>query len=328
MALSKRDRAPNGMHCRTEYTELTPRRIMGESLHIRQLSKSFEHNGAKARVLSSVDLSTRAGEFQVLLGPSGCGKSTMLKIIAGLDRPDDNPLTEILLGGNPISGPGPDRGIVFQSYSSFPWLTARQNVEFALRRFRLGRRERKRQAMTYLDLVRLADYADFYPKMLSGGQQQRVAIARTLAMQPNVLLMDEPYAALDAQNRELQQAELLRIWSETRPTVLFVTHDISEAAFLGQRVIVLSNQPSRVLATFDTSEEVDCRIIRRLRASDTDHDLELAHRLSTSLDNGQFTSRLGELGQWLRTQPEFYDLMFRLKGMLPAPVESHNRRER
>jgi NitT/TauT family transport system ATP-binding protein len=291
----------------------------GEALRIRNLSKSYEHDGQRRRVLEQFNLEVDAGEFVALLGPSGCGKTTLLRILTGLDEPDPCDSSEVSLGEKPVTGPGPDRGIVFQSYSSFPWLTAKDNVAFGLRYICRDRQDREARALKYLDLVGLREYAGYYAKALSGGQQQRVAIARTLAMHPKLLMMDEPYAALDAQHREIQQGELLRVWRATRPTILFVTHDISEAAFLGQRVVVLSNQPAKVLAEFRTTDFLETRIAQSRRRDD----IHAAHReiptdLPASYDSAEW--RAGEAGQWLRSQPEFFEFVAQLRKALPGPA--------
>lgn len=261
------------------------------SLRIRHLSKTFTGPRSRHEVLADLQLLVEGGTFVTILGPSGCGKSTLLRIIGGLEVPDARPETELILGDAEIRGPGPDRGFVFQSYSSFPWLTAQQNVMFGLQFGVLDRSERERIARSYLELVGLLDHADFYPRDLSGGQQQRIAIARTLATQPRLLLMDEPFAALDALNREYQQAELLRVWQETKPTILFVTHDIAEAVFLGTRVIVMSQRPATILA-------------------DVDVEAEWAARLGSD--------RPASRGPWLRERPEFYELVAELKRRLPT----------
>lgn len=298
---------------------MPPHSTYGEALSIRKLSKTYEHDGQRRRVLDQLNLEVEAGEFVVLLGPSGCGKSTLLRILTGLDDPDPDDSSEVVLGGKHVTGPGPDRGIVFQSYSSFPWLTAKDNVAFGLRYICGNHQEREARALEYLDLVGLREYADYYAKALSGGQQQRVAIARTLAMHPKLLMMDEPYAALDAQHREIQQGELLRVWRATRPTILFVTHDISEAAFLGQRVIVLSNQPAKVLTEFRTTDFLETRIAQSL-SREQGH---VASRdLPTDLPTSNLSSewRVGATGQWLRSQPEFFDFVAQLRKALPGPV--------
>src|SRR5690606_29225267 len=190
-----------------------------------------------------VSLIVRRGEFLCLLGPSGCGKSTLFNIIAGLEEPDSG---EVLVEGEPISGPGPDRVVVFQDGALFPWLTALGNVEFGLSLQNIPRAERRERAMAALEMVRLARFGDAYIHELSGGMRQRVAIARALALEPKLLLMDEPFAALDAQTRNLMHEELQRIWARTGQTIIFVTHNVSEAIRLGDRIAVLSFRPGRV----------------------------------------------------------------------------------
>ena len=199
--------------------------------------------------LDGLDLAVRAGEFFVLVGPSGCGKSTVLDLISGLNHPARG---SIRVGDRLVDQPGLDRGFVFQQYTLLPWRTAQGNVEFALEAAGgLRRAERRERARKYLDLVGLTDFADRYPHELSGGMKQRVAIARSLSYEPEVLLMDEPYGALDAQTREHLQQELLSIWRRTGTTVVFITHDIDEAVFLGQRVGVMSSRPGRIKAVVD-----------------------------------------------------------------------------
>ncbi|MFF7858874.1 ATP-binding cassette domain-containing protein [Streptomyces sp. NPDC007904] len=193
--------------------------------------------------LDGIDLEIAAGEFIVLVGPSGCGKSTLLDLLGGLDRPTSG---RILLDGEPVTGPGLDRGIVFQQYALLPWRTAQGNVEFGLEATGVPRRQRAARAREFLDLVGLTGFEDRHPHELSGGMRQRVAIARSLAYDPDVLLMDEPFAALDAQTRESLQDELLRIWQRTGKTVVFITHGIDEAVYLGQRVAVMTSRPGRI----------------------------------------------------------------------------------
>jgi NitT/TauT family transport system ATP-binding protein len=195
-----------------------------------------------------IDLRVDDGEFLVLVGPSGCGKSTLLDLLAGLSEPSNG---RILVDGKPVSGPGLDRGIVFQQYALLPWRTAIQNIEFGLEAKRLPRRRRREQAREYLELVGLTGFEGSYPHQLSGGMKQRVAIARSLAYDPEVLLMDEPFAALDALTRDSLQAQLLRIWQQTGKTIVFITHSIDEAVYLGRRVAVMSARPGRIKAVID-----------------------------------------------------------------------------
>jgi NitT/TauT family transport system ATP-binding protein len=194
--------------------------------------------------LDGVDLTVAAGELVTLVGPSGCGKSTVLDLVAGLAAPTSGRLT---VDGRPITGPGLDRSVVFQQYTLLPWRTAAGNIELALEaKGGLSKRERAERARRYLDLVGLGEFAGRYPHELSGGMKQRVAIARSLSYEPEVLLMDEPFGALDAQTRERLQEELLGIWRRTGTTIIFITHDIDEAVFLGQRVAVMSARPGRI----------------------------------------------------------------------------------
>lgn len=193
--------------------------------------------------LDGIDLEIADGEFVVLVGPSGCGKSTLLELLGGLAQPTGG---RILLDGEPVTGPGLDRGIVFQQYALLPWRTAQGNVEFGLEATGVPRRQRAERARGFLDLVGLTGFEDRHPHELSGGMRQRVAIARSLAYDPDVLLMDEPFAALDAQTRESLQDELLRIWQRTGKTVVFITHGIDEAVYLGQRVAVMTSRPGRI----------------------------------------------------------------------------------
>jgi NitT/TauT family transport system ATP-binding protein len=184
----------------------------------------------------------------VLVGPSGCGKSTLIDLLGGLSRPTSG---QILLDGEPITGPGLNRGIVFQQYALFPWRTALENVEFGLEAKGVGKAERRDIARAHLDLVGLSGFEGRFPHELSGGMKQRVAIARSLAYDPEVLLMDEPFAALDAQTRESLQAELLRIWEKSGTTILFITHGIDEAVTLGQRIAVMTSRPGRIKCIID-----------------------------------------------------------------------------
>jgi ABC-type nitrate/sulfonate/bicarbonate transport system ATPase subunit len=211
---------------------------------LRDLSVVFRRRGGgRVVAVDALNLTVRDQEFVCIVGPSGCGKSTLLRVVAGLQRPSDGQVT---LDGLPVSEPGADRGMVFQSYTLFPWLTVQGNVEFGLRLRGVPVEEREATVRRYIDLVGLAGFEHSYPKELSGGMMQRAAIARALANDPEVLLMDEPFGALDAQTRALMQELLLAVWEQTHKTVLFVTHDIQEAILLGDRVYVMTARPGRI----------------------------------------------------------------------------------
>jgi NitT/TauT family transport system ATP-binding protein len=216
-------------------------------LDVRCLDKSFSADNQNITVLDQLSLTIDEHEFVSIVGPSGCGKSTFLHIVGGFEPKSGG---EILLNGRPLGPPGPERGMMFQDHSLFPWLTALGNVCWPLEMRGFAKAARLAKARAYLELVHLSRYADFYPGQLSGGMKQRVALARVLALDPEVLLMDEPFGALDAQTRELLQEELQAIWRRDRKTVLFVTHDIDEAIFLGTRVIVFTVRPGRIKADF------------------------------------------------------------------------------
>nr|WP_232835640.1 ABC transporter ATP-binding protein [Actinocorallia populi] len=206
----------------------------------------MSYGGRRDRVLAlgPVDARIEAGEFVVIVGPSGCGKSTLLRLVAGFAPPSEG---TVHVDGAPVAGPGPDRGVVFQQPRLFPWLSVRRNVEFGLRTTGVPRAERRARSAGLLELVGLGDSAARRPYELSGGMQQRAAIARALAPDPAILLMDEPFAALDALTRERLQEEIRRIWQATGKTVLFVTHSVDEAVFLGTRILVLSRRPGRIV---------------------------------------------------------------------------------
>lgn len=212
-------------------------------IDIRDVRKTFTGAGADVEALAGVDLEVRDNEFVSIVGPSGCGKSTLLEIVAGLTEPTSG---EVLIDGEPISGPHPAVGLVFQQESTFPWRTVLSNVEFGLEMQGVGKKERRERSREMIELVGLGGFEDRYPGELSGGMRQRVAIARTLVMNPEVLLMDEPFGALDEQTRLILGDELLRIWSQTSATVLFITHSIEEATLLSDRVIVMSARPGRI----------------------------------------------------------------------------------
>jgi len=210
-----------------------------KSLSIRNLSKTYfdPYAGANVTAVQDVSFEVKEGEFVSVVGPSGCGKTTILNMIAGFIPHTGG---EILVDGVPVKGPGPDRGVVFQSFALFPWKTVLDNVAFGPKMRGVAKEERERIAREYLALAKLTEAAGRYPNELSGGMQQRVGVVRALANEPDVLLMDEPFASVDAQTRMTLQEELTRIWWEKRPTVIFITHDVPEAVFLADRVIVLS----------------------------------------------------------------------------------------
>ena len=228
---------------------------VGPHIELRSVTKEFALRPTKDQsqsrtlvALEDVSLQVQRGEFLTLVGPSGSGKTTLLDLLGGLSRPSSG---SVLVDGAEVTGPGLDRGIVFQQYALFPWRTTLANVTFGLEQQGLSRKERNERARENLALVGLEGFEDRYPHELSGGMKQRVAIARSLAYQPGILLMDEPFAALDAQTREQLQDELLRIWRATDTTVVFITHGIEEAVYLGQRVAVLSSRPGRLKALVD-----------------------------------------------------------------------------
>jgi NitT/TauT family transport system ATP-binding protein len=216
-------------------------------LEARNIVKHFDHNGNTVVALDGIDLKIDEGDFVCIVGPSGCGKSTFLNIVAGLEKPDSG---EILLNGKAITEPGPDRTMVFQEGALFPWLKVIDNVEFGLKMAGIPKDERAQISQRYLDMMQLTKFANSYTYQLSTGMKQRVAIARALVMDPEILLMDEPFAALDAQTRDLLLVELQLIWERTKKTILFVTHSIAESVILGNRVIVLKNRPSKIKKEF------------------------------------------------------------------------------
>jgi NitT/TauT family transport system ATP-binding protein len=215
---------------------------------VRNVSKTFKaRSGGERLVLDDINLHVPAGSFTCIVGASGCGKSTLLNMIGGLQDPSQGSLT---VGGVEVEGPGVDRGMVFQSYALYPWLSVRENIEFGLRMARVGREERRKVSDGLLTEMGLKDFADSYPRELSGGMRQRVAIARSLATDPPVMLMDEPFGALDALTRISAQRLLLEIWQRHRRTIVFVTHDINEALLLADQVVVFSASPGRVKKIF------------------------------------------------------------------------------
>ncbi|WP_421695310.1 ABC transporter ATP-binding protein [Aestuariivirga sp.] len=215
------------------------------SLSIQNVTLIYGKGEKQVLALDGISFDVRSNEFTVIVGPSGCGKSSLLYIAAGLT---DASSGSILASGRPVDEPGADRGMVFQSYTLFPWLTVRKNVEYGLRRKTMPQAEREKIVDYYLTEIGLSGFADHYPKQLSGGMMQRVAIARALANDPDILLMDEPFGALDSQTRHSMQKLLLRVWEHSHKTVAFVTHDIDEAILLGDRVIVMTARPGKVKA--------------------------------------------------------------------------------
>lgn len=211
-----------------------------------------ERAGISLPVLENINISVEENEFVSIVGPSGCGKSTLLYIIAGLIKPTSG---KIMINGKEITNPGPDRTIVFQNPTLFPWRTVLRNVTYGLEAIHLPMDEAKKRAMKFIELVGLKGFENYYPNRLSGGMQQRVNLARALVTNPEILLMDEPFAALDAQTREYMQTELLRIWSETRKTVIFVTHQIDESVYLSDKVIILSSRPGKIKKIIDVDLE-------------------------------------------------------------------------
>ena len=217
---------------------------LSPKLSIQGVSRTFTSpKGVQTHALTPVNFDVQENDFVTILGPSGCGKSTLLRIVAGLDQPSTG---VVMLDGQPVDGPGADRGMVFQSYTLFPWLTIEENIRFGLRERGMPEREQKERADYFIAKVGLRGFEEHFPKQLSGGMQQRTAIARALANDPKILLMDEPFGALDNQTRVLMQELLLGIWESAQKTVLFVTHDIDEAIFMANRVAVFSARPGRI----------------------------------------------------------------------------------
>lgn len=212
-------------------------------MRVEGLTKNFQTPAGTTVALENIDFSVYRREFISVIGPSGCGKSTLIRILAGLETPSSG---QVLLDGHAVTGPGPDRGMVFQGYTLFPWLTVKGNVMFGLRVTGQGQVQAEAEARQWIELVGLKKFENAYPHQLSGGMKQRVAIARALANQPRILLMDEPFGALDAQTRSQMQAYLLQIWRNVDVTILFITHDLDEAVYLSDRILVLKAHPGRV----------------------------------------------------------------------------------
>lgn len=215
---------------------------------IENVVKKYSTRKGEMIALNGVSLDIKENEFICVVGPSGCGKSTLLNIIAGLHEPTSG---RVMVDGKPVEGPGPERGVVFQQYALFPWLTVLKNVEFGLKLKGVTGEQATAEAMKYLKMVQLEQFANSYPKELSGGMKQRVAIARAYAVNPEVLLMDEPFGALDAQTRTQLQSELLETWQTEKKTCFFITHDVDEAIILAQKVIIMSARPGRIKEIVD-----------------------------------------------------------------------------
>lgn len=227
-------------HVRARFEKIKEREVV---LEVKDLGKTFDSPQGKVTALQDINFKVHRREFVCVIGPSGCGKSTLIRILAGLETYSSG---EALLDGKRFQGPGPDRGMVFQGYTLFPWLTVKRNVMFGLESSGVPKPRAESEAMQWIDLVGLEKFVNAYPHQLSGGMKQRVAIARALANQPRILLMDEPFGALDAQTRAKMQSYLLEIWKNIDITVLFITHDLDEAIFLADRILVLKAHPGRV----------------------------------------------------------------------------------
>ncbi|WP_188190015.1 ABC transporter ATP-binding protein [Nonomuraea sp. SYSU D8015] len=221
---------------------------MSTKISFKNVVKTYPMKEGTFTALDHVSLDIADREFVTVVGPSGCGKSTLMSMAAGLVEPTSG---EVLVDGVPVPGPGPDRGVIFQQYALFPWLTVRKNVEFGLKLMELPADERRRRAEHAIELVGLSDFADALPKTLSGGMKQRCAIARAYAVNPQVLLMDEPFGALDALTRVQLQDQLLDTWSQEQRTVMFITHDVDEAVYLARRVVVMAARPGRIQQIVD-----------------------------------------------------------------------------
>ncbi|MDX0415041.1 ATP-binding cassette domain-containing protein [Sinorhizobium medicae] len=245
---------------------------MSDIINIRQVTKTFGEGSAMVTALENVSLSIKEGEFVVFLGPSGCGKSTLLRMLAGLSSTSAGSLT---IEGRPVEGRDPSVGMVFQSYTSFPWLTVAENIGFGLDLAKADRATTRAKVHTMLERVALAKFAKSYPSQLSGGMQQRVAIARALAVDPRILLMDEPFGALDALTRVEMQTLLLDLCAQDRKTVVFVTHDIDEAMLLADRIVVFSPHPGRIAEIID----VDIPHPRTIDQTEREDFTHLRHRL-------------------------------------------------
>ncbi len=256
-----------------------PPEELPDKLCVQKISKIFDYQSQPLTVLQDVDLSLKSNEFVCLVGASGCGKSTLLNIVAGLTAPTSG---RILVDQEEVTGPGSDRGMVFQAYSLFPWLTVAKNIEFGLKLQKLSKRERRERIAYYLEVVGLSRFANAFPKQLSGGMKQRAAIARALANEPEVLLMDEPFGALDAQTKEQLQLFMREMWERTHTTILMVTHDVEEAIFLSSRVAVMEAHPGRI----KESVEIELPEHRELEMKSEVSFIQLKRRITTMLGHG------------------------------------------
>lgn len=243
-------------------------------LVLNNLSKKYENSDKE--VLNEISLTVENGEFVCIVGRSGCGKSTLLNLIAGLEKPTTG---EILLDGEPVTGPGADRTVVFQEHGLFPWLNVLENVEFGMKLQGIPKKEREERALYYLDMVKLLEYKDYQVHQISGGMKQRTALARALCMDSHVLLMDEPFSALDKQTSNSLREELQRIWMETHKTVLFITHSVEEAVYLGDRVIVMHPQEGTVAKIYSIG-------IERPRHVYAEKFVELRHKILEDVRGG------------------------------------------
>lgn len=257
---------------------------MAGKVEVKGLSVKFAGEHGQVQALEDVTFGVEPGEFLIILGPSGCGKSTLIRTIAGFQKPEKG---QILLGGRPVADPGPDRVMVFQEFDQlFPWRTVLGNVTYALKLKGVAKKEREVRARRFLSLVGLETFEKAFPHQLSGGMKQRAAIARSLAVDPEILLMDEPFGSLDAQTRTILQSELVRIWEKVGSTIIFITHNIQEAILLGDRVLVMSTRPGQV-------KEIVINDIPRPRLPETPEFMSMWHKLYGMLE----IKRFGENGQ-------------------------------
>ena len=244
---------------------------------IKEVNKTFHNENLNIEIFKDINLTIDNGEFLVILGPSGCGKTTLLRMLAGLEFPSTGTITE---NDMPVLKPSTDRGFVFQQYSLFPWRTILDNVAFGLEVAGIEKEERYEKAKTYIEMVGLSAFLDSYPHQLSGGMKQRVAIARALVNEPDSILMDEPFAALDVLTRHKLQNELIQIWEQETKTIIFVTHNVDEAVFLADRILVLSVRPGKIIETF----KID---LERIRDRTSENYLEIKRKITSLLETNQ-----------------------------------------